>query len=92
MENASHIYSSEKVKKMIRHEEEKYGWEFIFVAANIDAVETAESIGIRRERAANYKHTGEGTLNLYEAVGGAVTAMRCCQAYNEDWKNSLNND
>lgn len=92
MENASHIYSSERVKKMIRLEEEKYGWEFIFVAANIDAVETAESIGIRRERAANYKYTGEGTRNLYEAVGGAVTAMRCCQTYSEDWKKTLDNE
>ena len=89
MENASHIYSSEKVKKMIRHEEEKYGWEFIFVAANIDAVETAESIGIRRERAANYKHTGEGTLNLYEAVGCAVTSMRNREEYNESWKDEF---
>lgn len=92
MENASHKYSSERIKKMIKKQEEKYGWEFIFVAANIDAVETAESIGIRRERAANYDYSEMGTRNLYQAVGCAVTSMRCCQAYNEDWKNSLNND
>ena len=68
MENASHNYTSERVKEMIRRQEEKYGWEFIFVAANIDAVETAERIGIRRERAANYSHTKGGTKRLYDAV------------------------
>ena len=68
MENASHNYTSERVKEMIRRQEEKYGWEFIFVAANIDAVETAERIGIRRERAANYTHNKEGTKRMYDAV------------------------
>lgn len=68
MENASHNYSSDRVKEMIRRQEEKYGWEFIFVAANIDAVETAERIGIRRERAANYTHNKEGTKRMYDAV------------------------
>ena len=76
MENASHNYSSEKVKSMIRRQEERYGWEFIFVAANIDAVETAERIGIRRERAANYSHTKKGTRRLYETVDAMVS---CCR-------------
>ena len=57
MENASHRYSSQEIKSKIKRQSEKYGWEFIFLAANIDAVETAESIGIRRERAANYRQT-----------------------------------
>ena len=92
MENASHKYSSDRIKKMIKNQEEKYGWQFIFVAANIDAVETAENIGIRKERAANYKHTGEGTLNLYEAVGCAVTSMRNREEYNESWKSELDNE
>lgn len=51
MENASHRYSSAEIKAKIRRQTEKYGWEFIFLAANIDAVATAEHIGIRRERA-----------------------------------------
>ena len=50
MENASHQYSASEIKRKIKRQTEKYGWEFIFLAANIDAVETAESIGIRRER------------------------------------------
>ncbi len=90
MENASHQYSSDKIKKMIKSREEKYGWEFLFVAANIDAVETAGNIGIRPERAAKYNYTGEGTQNLYAAVGCAVTAMRSCETYNENWKDKLN--
>ena len=53
-ENASHRYTSEQVKKMIERQKEKYGWEFLFIGANIDAVETAEHIGFRKDRAANY--------------------------------------
>ena len=89
MENASHQYSSRKVKEMIRRQEEKYGWEFLFVAANIDAVETAEHIGIRRERAANYKQSSKGTEVMFEAVAHAVTSMRCCSAVDESWADKL---
>ena len=62
---------------------------FLFVAANIDAVETAKSIGIRRERAANYNYSKKGTRNLYDAVDCAVTSMRNCEAPNENWKKEL---
>ena len=79
MENASHNYSSERVKEMIRCQEEKYGWEFIFVAANIDAVETAKRIGIRRERAANYSHTKGGTKRLYDAVDCYCASYRSAE-------------
>ena len=89
MENASHTYSSQKVKEMIRRQEEKYGWEFIFVAANIDAVETAEQIGIRKERAATYEQTPQGTANLYQAVGSAVKSMRCSAKVEESWSEKL---
>ncbi len=89
MENASHQYSSDRVKKMIHRQEEQYGWEFLFVAANIDAVETAEHIGIRRERAANYNYSKQGTRNLYEAVDFAVSAMRCSIPMGDEWKDKL---
>ena len=89
MENASHQYSSGKVKEMIRRQEEKYGWEFIFVAANIDAVETAEHIGIRRERAANYRQSAKGTAVMFDAVACAVTSMRCENAVSEAWADKL---
>lgn len=60
-ENASHTYSSEKVKKMIEHQKEKYGWEFLFIGANIDAVETAARYGIGKDRAVNYNADSKGT-------------------------------
>jgi hypothetical protein len=58
MENASRRYNSAEVKRMIEHEKEKYGWEFLFLAANIDAVETAGRMGIRADRAVNYNADG----------------------------------
>ena len=76
MENASHRYSSEKVKEMIKRQTEKYGWEFIFLAANIDAVETAENIGIRKERAANYRQTKDGVYRSYCAMSEAISTVR----------------
>lgn len=80
MENASHRYSSQEIKAQIKRQTEKYGWEFIFLAANIDAVETAENIGIRRERAANYCQTKEGVERSYYAMSEAITTVRNCCA------------
>lgn len=91
MENASCEYDSERVKQMIRHQEERYGWEFLFVAANIDAVETARNIGIRRERAANYKQTREGIHKVYEAVEYAMCSLRCEAPLGDEWKEKLDN-
>ncbi len=76
MENASRRYSSEEIKRKIQRQTEKYGWEFIFLAANIDAVETASRIGIRRERAANYRQTSEGYDDCYFAMSEAISCMR----------------
>ena len=84
MENASRIYSSEQVKKMVKHQEEKYGWEFLFVAANIDAVETAKSIGIRKERAANYS-VKEGTKMMYCEIDSTISEFRCSGKIKNDW-------
>ncbi len=89
MENASRIYGSEKVKQMIKNQEEKYGWEFVFVAANIDAVETADNLGIRKDRAANYNPTGEGTQSVYEAVDCFMTSVRCNAPAAVEWKEKL---
>ena len=91
MENASRTYSSDKVKAMIKRQTDKYGWEFIFVAANIDAIETADRIGIRRERAANYRQTREGYAECYEAMGRFVTMSRGAEPMADDtaWKKKL---
>jgi hypothetical protein len=91
MENASQKYGSERVKEMIKRQTEKYGWEFIFVAANIDAVETADRIGIRRERAANYRQTQEGYEACYASMSEFVTMKRSaapCEAM-DSWKKNL---
>ena len=92
MENASRNYSSETVKKMIKERTDECGWEFIFVAANIDAVETAANIGIRRDRAANYKQTSHGVYGCYEAMSSFVTMTRSAdgvQYVGEEWKSEL---
>lgn len=92
MENASCQYSSARVKTMIKRQSEKYGWEFIFVAANIDALETAEHIGIRRERAANYRQSKRGYEMCYEAMSSFVSRARCSEPMAEcdaEWKKNL---
>ncbi|MBQ7828854.1 MAG: VWA domain-containing protein [Clostridia bacterium] len=76
MENASHRYDSRTVKAQIERQREELGWEFIFLAANIDAVETAESIGIRRERAANYRQDSKGVKLTYETMSDAIVTLR----------------
>ena len=80
MENASKRYSYEKVQAMIKKEQEKYGWEFIFIGANIDAVQEAKRFGIRKERAVNYVHDEIGTEAVYRSVSKAVCAMRMADA------------
>ena len=86
MENASRVFGGEEVKRMIRHEKEKYGWEFLFLAANIDAVETAERMGIQRDRAVNYHPDEKGIRMAYDAVDKVVSARRASAApLSADW-------
>lgn len=92
MENASHIYSSDKVKKMIEHEKEKYGWEFIFLGANIDAVETARHFGISEDRAVNYNCDSQGTRLNYEVVSDAVSCCRMSAPIQADWSQRIDED
>ena len=89
MENASNRYNSNEIKMMINRQEEKYGWEFVFVAANIDAIEVAGDIGIRRERAANYNYSKKGTVELYEAVETFIHEVRCNSVPGEKWKEKI---
>ena len=91
-ENASHRYTSEQVKKMIERQKEKYGWEFLFIAANIDAVETAARYGINRDRAVNYNDDKKGTHVLYESVAKAVCSVRASEPLDADWSKDINDD
>lgn len=89
MENASHTYSAAKVKEMIKRQEKENGWEFIFIAANIDAAETADSIGICRERAANYRQDKEGCQKLYAVMSDVVCSVRKNKSVAADWSAEL---
>lgn len=94
MENASRTYSSEKVKEMIQQRQEKDGWQFLFLGANIDAVETAGRFGIRREQAVNYHADTQGTALVYESVSQAVSDVRSCApcAAPGRWREKLDRD
>ena len=85
MENASVCYSSDEVKKMIERQKEEYGWEILFIGANIDAVETAARFGIGRDRAVNYRADSQGTQVLYDTISAPISAMRANKNIDEDW-------
>ena len=92
LENASRRFGADQVRRMISHEQEKYGWEFLFVAANIDAVETAERYGIRRNRAVNYHADRRGTGVVFDAVSDAVGAVRAAAPLADSWSASIDAD
>ena len=92
MENASHVFTSDEVKRLIEHEKEKYGWEFLFLAANIDAVETAKHYGIAPDRAANYNADGEGTQVAYESVAETVRCARMGAPIAAGWNAKIQKD
>ena len=92
MENASHRYSSDRVKQMIEHEKTEYGWEFLFIGANIDAVKTAGRFGIGSNRAVNYHADSYGTGVVYEAVCASIGKMRAGRGVSDDWSGSINED
>ena len=91
LENASRRFDSRSVKKLIERKKEE-GWEFLFLGANIDAVETARHIGIGADRAANYHADTRGTRLNFEAVGSAVTRLRASMPLDAGWKASIDED
>lgn len=84
-ENASREYSYRDVKKLITHEQEKYGWEFIFMGANIDAVAEADRFGIREERAVRYENDCEGVALNFDAVECCMESVRACAPIPKGW-------
>ena len=91
-ENASHNYTSEQVKKMIERQKEKYGWEFLFIGANIDAIETAARYGIDKDRAVNYNCDSVGTQLNYEVMSETICAFRESRPITADWKKKIDKD
>ena len=93
LENASSEYSYDRVKKMVERQKEKYGWEFLFLGANIDAIETAGRFGITADRAANYHSDRKGTALNYEVLADAVCEMRVSAApISAKWKKRIDED
>ena len=92
MENASHRYSREKVRRMVRHEQEKYGWEFLFLGANMDAIAAAADYGIREDRAVRYACDPVGTSLNYDAVSVAVGCIRSGETLDGSWKAEIEKD
>ncbi len=100
MENASCKYSRDKIEKMVKRQQKKYGWEFIFIGANIDAYAEAQKYGIRRDRAVNYVCDDIGTANVYAGVSKAVCSVMMADSLcevegcldNSDWDEEINAD
>ena len=89
MENASHRYTAQQVKQKIERQKEKYGWEFIFLGANMDAVATARRFGIGENRAVTYHSDHEGTRLNYEVISEAVTHLRYEASLPTGWKERI---
>ena len=92
MENASRFYTSDRVKQMIERQKQKYGWEFLFLGANIDAVETARHFGIGADRAVNYHSDSAGTRLNYEVLNEAICAVRSSAPLDAGWKKRIDED
>lgn len=98
MENASRRYTYEKVKKMIERQKKKYGWEFLFLGANIDAVEVAGRFGIDESRAVNYECDSVGTQLNYRVISETVSRVRACapksmgDVLGGNWKEEIEKD
>jgi len=93
MENASHRYTYETVRHMIERQKERYGWEVLFLGANIDAAAEARRFGIDESMAANYHCDEAGTALNYEVISEAITSVRACAApLSADWKKKIDAD
>jgi len=92
MENASHRYTAEQIKQKIERQKQKYDWEFLFLGANIDAVETAARIGIDKNRAVSYHSDHVGTQLNYEVISETVCCMRKCATIPDHWADRIEED
>ena len=92
MENASRSYNYDTVKELIRRQKEQYGWEFLFLGANIDAAREAARFGIQEDRAANFHCDSKGTALNYEVISETVCSFRAAQPIAADWKAKIDAD
>ncbi len=92
MENASRMYGADRVRAMIRHEQDKYGWEFLFLGANIDAVETARQYGLKDGHAVRYHNDREGIKLNYEVMSETIAQVRATKSVPEGWLKDIEKD
>ena len=92
MENASHSYTYEKVREMIERQKEKYGWEFLFLGANIDAAAEAKRFGIALDRSVRYRSDHVGTTLNYDVLCDVVSSVRACAPIGKNWKKKIEED
>ena len=93
MENASREYSYQRIRAMVERQKAEFGWDFLFLGANIDAIATARRFGIREDRAVNYHADHEGTRLNYQVVSDAITHVRTCSApMAANWKADIEKD
>ncbi|MCR5708204.1 MAG: VWA domain-containing protein [Ruminococcus sp.] len=91
MENASSKFTYKEIKDLIGKQKE-LGWEFLFIGANIDAVEVAEKVGISKERTANYVSDAVGTSKVFQALSAPISAMRRNMKIDREWAETLEED
>jgi uncharacterized protein YegL len=92
LENASREFTNIQIKKMVEHQKEKFGWEFMFLGANIDAISTAKQFGIDEDFAVDYHADHIGTQLNYEAVNEAVIKIRSGKKIDRSWKEGIERD
>lgn len=92
MENSSREFSAKKIKQMVEHQKTKYSWEFVFLGANIDAVKTAEDMGIDQDRASNFCADSQGIKLNYSSVCNFVSEMRMGKSVDSSWKSEIDKD
>ena len=91
-ENASHEYSYREIRRLVEMEQEQYGWEFLFLGADIDAVAEGGRLGIRSDRTVRYMHDKVGTSLAYDSVNDAVRNLRANKRINDDWSDGVRRD
>ena len=92
MENASRHWTNSEVRELVEHEKEKYGWEFRFLGANMDAISAAGRMGISADRAVRYEHDSAGTALNFKVVSEAVCTMRSAAPLKAGWKDEIDKD
>ena len=93
LENASREYTCDRLKSMIKYQTDRYGWEFIFLGANMDAVQEAARFGIQEDRSVTFSNDSAGQALNYEVISETVSTMRACShRVGSDWKRRIEKD